>query len=686
MSAFKIAFINMPFANVHIPSIGMTQIQSVVKEQFGAEVELDIHYANQDFALFLGLDLYQKIVTDGEHLKSGVGAWIFRHIAFPEAPENTTEFMARFYPYNDERTLAFRKTMLEKRNGIDALLDRLIDDYGLLDCDLVGFSSMFQQNLAVFALAQKLKKIRPGIATIVGGANCEFPMGHTMVQNVPQLDYVFAGPSLVSFPKFLRHYIGGDLDACDSVAGVFSKTNVQRVLAANSCHDPKLWKFGDESPVGIIGEEMPINAYIPLDYTPFLDGLEKRFENENVEPVLLFETSRGCWWGEKAHCTFCGLNDATIAFRSMRPDAALRLFDSLFAFSDRCTRYMCVDNILPKQFLTEVLPNLKTPPGVTLFYEVKSDLKPKDMEALSAAGVRLVQPGIEALSSASLKLMRKGATAFQQIQFLKNCVLYDIFPTWNLLVGTPGEPQSTYEKYCDIIPILNHLPPPTGVIPVEFHRFSPNFERAKELGLELTPADFIYFSYPLPDDVLRSLVWNFEDRNLNAPYFVDLIHWLGRMKELVTQWQAYWYTQVEAQQPRLYLEIAEDETILIDGRRGAETRIVLKPSTASLLKALDAPLTVTALRGLWEKQGSNGNFDEELSWLRENRLVFEEEARIMSVVLSKAPPQRQAESAALATWSIDTTEYAEKKFDAAQNDDGRKTGLRKKARQVLMRF
>jgi magnesium-protoporphyrin IX monomethyl ester (oxidative) cyclase len=37
---------------------------------------------------------------------------------------------------------------------------------------------------------------------------------------------------------------------------------------------------------------------------------------KRVLPALVMETSRGCWWGAKHHCTFCGLNAEGMAFRS----------------------------------------------------------------------------------------------------------------------------------------------------------------------------------------------------------------------------------------------------------------------------------------------------------------------------------------------------------------------------------
>ena len=44
----------------------------------------------------------------------------------------------------------------------------------------------------------------------------------------------------------------------------------------------------------------------------------------DVAPTLLFETSRGCWWGAKSHCTFCGLNGGSDGVPQQEPRARAR--------------------------------------------------------------------------------------------------------------------------------------------------------------------------------------------------------------------------------------------------------------------------------------------------------------------------------------------------------------------------
>jgi hypothetical protein len=106
----------------------------------------------------------------------------------------------------------------------------------------------------------------------------------------------------------------------------------------------------------------------------------------------------GCWWGERSHCTFCGLNGATMAFRSKTPERVLSEIKFL------CERYgvatfSVVDGILDMRYFRSVLPRLaEARLGIEFFWEVKANLDHRHVRQLRAAGVRFIQPGIESLS------------------------------------------------------------------------------------------------------------------------------------------------------------------------------------------------------------------------------------------------------------------------------------------------
>ena len=131
---------------------------------------------------------------------------------------------------------------------------------------------------------------------------------------------------------------------------------------------------------------------MPLNYDDYLESVSSNFSRSEVEPELLFETSRGCWWGERAHCTFCGLNGSTMQYRAMAPKGAVERFQQLFDHAPEVTHFKAVDNILPREYLTEVFPKLSPPRGTSIFYEVKADLKDAELATLAAAGVNVVQP------------------------------------------------------------------------------------------------------------------------------------------------------------------------------------------------------------------------------------------------------------------------------------------------------
>ena len=118
-------------------------------------------------------------------------------------------------------------------------------------------------------------------------------------------------------------------------------------------------------------------------------------------------------------------------YRAMDPDLAVAQISELFKHHDKAQRLQCVDNILPKSYIKDVLPKLQTPETFSIFYEVKADLDEEAFEALRDSRVLAIQPGIESLSTSTLKLMKKGTSALKNVTFLTHCVTYGISPIWN---------------------------------------------------------------------------------------------------------------------------------------------------------------------------------------------------------------------------------------------------------------
>lgn len=619
--ALTLKLINMPFADWFRPSFALSQLAALVQRELAGEVDTHVYHLNVDFAAYLGGEMYEKIAGESGNATTGLGDWIFSQIAFPEMGDNSGEYFKRYYV--GSRSMKFSGDILGMRSRLEQFCIELIDRYDLAAADIVGFTSMFAQNVASLALARLIKERNPDATIVMGGANCETPMGAILIENCSAIDFVFSGPALNSLLDFLRCKLEGNEQGLHEIRGVLSKEN---------CRNPRFR--------GAIGHDHDIDDYFDPNYESFITAFDENKASitssldlkEDVRPLLYFETSRGCWWGQRSHCTFCGLNGQSMGYKSMTPDNALRQFRALFQYAPWCLDYHCTDNILPKNYADEVFRVLDPPAGSSIFYEVKLPVSEKDLRTLAQANVNKVQPGIEALSTATLKLMGKGTSVFQNIQFLKNAVKFGIRPGWNLLIGFPGEDEDTYRKYQKDIPLLHHLPPPSGVFVVRFDRYSPYFTNRSEYHLDLHPMDFYSFAYPFSADALAELAYFFQDHNISS-YAVNAAKWYRPLSEAIKKWKDDWKDGWH--QSGLVLQRRPDGTHTIrDARGGISKTYDVDEETVAILQRLSSPIRRD--RAASECGLTAQVVSDRLSFLQANHLLFEEGDRIMSLVIAEA--------------------------------------------------
>jgi ribosomal peptide maturation radical SAM protein 1 len=615
---YRIALINMPFASLHMPSIALTQLKSVMEQTLNDQVEVKIFYLNHEIAELMGIESYGQIEKNMTAIVTGLGDWFFKSVAFPDLEDNTQTYFGRYLPTMGISVEIIRE-LVKKRQGIESGLESIMDQHGLHDYNMAGFTTMFSQNVASLAMAKKLKDRNPEITTVLGGANCEMSMGRVIAKNALMMDYVFSGPALISFPHLVECLIKGDHQATHKIKGVFTRTWITHEITDASRE---------------ISEELDINKELPLDYSEFLDSFEKRFSSGPDRPSLLFETSRGCWWGQRAHCTFCGLNGSTMAYRSMEPDRAISLFNELFNYAPRVTKFESVDNILPRNYLTDVLPKLDVPKGVSFFYEVRADLKDHEMEVLARAGVTEIQPGIEALATTTLKLMRKGTTSFQNIRFLKNCLRYGIKPSWNLLVGFPGEKEEIYENYVRDLPSLVHLYPPSGTFPIRFDRFSPYYIHAEDYGLQLRPLAFYEMIYPFSPEDLKDMAYFFEDANYKAPYIACVAKWIMKIRKQINYWHTRYFERDGLEKPGLQFANGNGSTCIIDTRDGTRREYSIGGLGREVLDILSSPMKISRLAHLMGDV-EEASLETPIASLMNKRLLYQDRDSYMNLIVER---------------------------------------------------
>jgi ribosomal peptide maturation radical SAM protein 1 len=486
----SIVVVNMPFASARRPSLQAGLLKGLAER---AGWRCSTLHLNLDFASLVGRERYELLC---QHRGVQLSDWLFSVAAFGAAAPDpdgamlrtlSTEFAADMQRQGVDDVEAWLRRL--RQSLIPAYLVACAEAVRASDCEVVGFTSTFQQNTSSFALARLLKDQQPEVLTVFGGANFDDVMGLEYVRSIACVDYAAIGEADESFPLWLKALARGE-DA-GAVPGIASRRTDGSVR-----HAPVARPFErlDDLPVP--------------DYTEYFARAERLgfFEGQAGRAVdLPVEGARGCWWGEKHHCVFCGLNAGSMKFRSKSPQ---RFVDEVSALSrrHRSMHIETVDNIIDMSYFQTVLPMLEQMrTSWNIFYEVKSNLTPEQIGALARAGVRRIQPGIESLSTPVLKLMRKGVRGIQNVNLLRWCRFHGIRVSWNLLWGFPGESAEHYAEQAALLPKLLHLQPPDGCGRLWMERFSPLYTQRELLGVsDIRPSASYHHVYPNTVDLAQA--------------------------------------------------------------------------------------------------------------------------------------------------------------------------------------
>jgi hypothetical protein len=132
--------------------------------------------------------------------------------------------------------------------------------------------------------------------------------------------------------------------------------------------------------------------------------------------------------------------------------------------------------------------------------------------------------------------MRKGITMLRNVRFLKWARYYGMRIFWNVLTGFPGETEDDYRQQLAVIPLLRHLPPPSGQTRISLERFSPFFFDPSFPVSKARPVDAYRFIYPEDRFDLREIAYFFHhEMGATLP---DDFH--QELREQIEEWKSAW--------------------------------------------------------------------------------------------------------------------------------------------------
>jgi len=603
----------MPLGALERPSLALGLLAAHCRR---ADVPCEVRYLNMLYADRIGVEEYLWL-TGVVPYTAFAGDWLFAEALYGPRPDADRAYVEDVLVRTWKQTEQDVTRLWRARAQVEAFLEDCLEAVPWEEQTLVGFTSIFQQNVASLALAARVKEAHPDVTIAFGGANWEEAMGVALLGQFPFVDLAFSGEADQSFPAVLAARAAGL--PVDGIAGVTAAGAPRRR-----------------------GAPAAASSVARLDDVPYPD-FDAFFEQRaascasGVAPTLLVETARGCWWGERSHCTFCGLNGATMAFRSKSPE---RVVDELSYLRDRygVRSFSVVDDILDMQYFKSVVPMLaEAELGLDLFWEIKANLTADHVRALRDAGVVWVQPGIESLSDHVLDLMRKGTTAFKNIELLKWCKEHGVKPLWNFLYGFPGETADDYRAQIELVQAIWHLDPPTGWGPVRLDRFSPYHQDPAGLGMtNVRPMTPFMTLYPFDVETVMEIAYYFEfdyaDGRAADAYAHDAV-------DEVRRWMADPTTGM------LSMHRRRDRSVFIEDTRRTTTETprtaLLRGWKAAVFLACDRAQT---LRGLAELPAAAGVSEDELETFLgrcvENRLMVRSERAWLNVAVH-VPARRE---------------------------------------------
>jgi ribosomal peptide maturation radical SAM protein 1 len=555
-SAKPIALVSMPTLSGRFPSFQLGVLKPFL-ERHGFSV--------QPFSLFMYFGTHvgwQMNEVLAEVWPSLVGEWIWTKAAFGEREQDDEYF--EVFEHNFRSICRLADCSLSDLRAIrdeaaPRFIDFCVDSVDWSRFGLVGFSLVFQQLLASLALARALKVRHPSLPVIFGGASLEDDIAEEVMRGCPQVDYAFCGDAELSLPAVIRNIL--DEKPLRGLEGLMSREDGQVVYGGRAANLRDL-------------STTPVPDFDEYFYARAEGGFARYSPASDV--LLPIETARGCWWGMKHHCTFCGLNRAGMEFRAKAPEQVIEMLEALsrrYGILD----FNAIDNIMAPEYTEQLFGRLaEAKSDIRLHYEIRPYFKRSQLGRMRAGGLISVQPGIESFSTHVLKLMKKHSTGIRNLELMKWCTYYGINNLYNILVGFAGETTDDYRRQCEVIAKIPHLQPPYAIAKARADRGSPMFTDPDLHGVgRLRPAECYRYIFPAGRFDLDKVSYYFDH---DGPGMLPEQEYEAIFRA-VGIWQEQWR---QSERPQLHYRKSCASIFIEDGRGPAVRRLDYSDGPAAL--------------------------------------------------------------------------------------------------------
>ncbi len=596
----RVSLINMPFGPISSPSIALALLQASLAT---IKTEVKVHYFNILFASLIGAELYTKVSSGHPANHDMIGEWLFTDELYGRE-DTSTQFIYDIVLGNDKNhskdliskkrvDRGFVDNLLKAKLQIKKFIDLCLEQIVQYRPTIIGFTSVFQQQLSSLLLAKRVKELLPSVVIVFGGANNEGVMGRQVLESFPWVDYVISGEGEHLIVELVKSV------ACGAEFPSYSSSSKLQVM-----------------------DELPF-----VNYSGYFEQLVQYSLDGKIASRVPFETSRGCWWGAKNHCTFCGLNGLTMTQRSKSPQRALQEFTTILQMYPNVP-ISVTDNILDYKYFDDFIKSLasvRRRHKYELFYEVKANLTKTQLIMLKDAGITMIQPGIESFCTSSLKAMKKGVRPIQNIQLLKWSREIGIKVVWNVLCGFAEDSPREHVEASKMLGMLSHYDPPNGAANIRLDRFSPNYVDPEKHGFKNVRAYPSYkYIYPFDAQAIENMAYYFTYDYLNE--VVD-VGYKRSINVAVNKWR-------RASKTSFMIYYCDNlQHVVIDGRRSKIRVFLLDELSSDIHAACDEAKKVEHLYVLLNKY-ERRLIEKKIQKMIRYRLLLHYDSHILSLAIS----------------------------------------------------
>ncbi|MCE5315078.1 RiPP maturation radical SAM C-methyltransferase [bacterium] len=520
---------------------------------------------------------------------------------------------ASYHNRNLDRDALFCEALIaidSANSCLDQCVEAVIQgNYGIVGIS-IGFDS---QKLASLALARRIKEVNPTIRTIFGGTGCEGSMGEAIMRNFPEVDIVVQGEADTWFAALIKA-INND-ESLDGLGSALYRYNDRICRSEFGCATQQL-------------DQLPVPNYDSF-FAQHAASHYGKISVNGIHRTVLLEASRGCWWGDRNRCMFCGNTSVLLGYRQKSPERFITEFKSVIEAA-KPTHVFLTDSILPLSYYHSVLPEIarwrqETGSDFCIVLETRSNIRRQQVALLAAAGVALIQAGIESLSSHILGLLDKGANMLQQVEALKWARSYGINCASNLIYGIPNEQVEDYESILRVIQSIHHLQPPR-CIRLHYYKFCRYGEAPEQYAIgNIRPFDADRYSFGIPDSELMDLCYDLEYDYLgsNAENLMA-IH--KRVRQAVHSWfEDFWQKKQS-----LSVSTYPEATVITRGSADGIEQIIRLTGLDAQVYALSE--SVSSIKSIAESCGTSVEIIHEIvSRFVDDGIALQEDGRVLAL-------------------------------------------------------